>query len=193
MSAPLENALEVLLSAPATQKSLGFLVGVSQQAVGAMVKEGKISLGGTLQQALIEYCDRLRDQAAGRLGGEVGGLDLVQERAGLAKEQREAQALKNAVARGEYAPIGLLEDVLATACSSVVAEFDSLEGSLRKTAPHLDEKAKETLFAMLAAARNKWIRSTARLVSDALDKASNFGDDDPSPDDLLAMTEDETP
>ena len=179
-----------MLDKPATQKALGDLVGVSQQAIGAMVKEGKITLEGSLAEALITYCERLRDQAAGRLGDEVGGLDLVQERAGLAKEQREAQALKNAVTRGEYAPIGLLEDVLAQACASVVAEFEQLEGTLRKTCPGLDENAKNTIFAIIAAARNKWIRSTTRLISEALEQTPDSDDPDPDYEDILALTED---
>jgi len=179
-----------MLDKPATQKALGELVGVSQQAIGAMVKEGKIAISGTLGQALIEYCERLRDQAAGRLGDGEGGLDLVQERAGLAKEQKEAQALKNAVTRGEYAPIGALEDVLAQACSNVVAEFEQLEGTLRKTCPDLDEQAKTTIFAVIAAARNKWIRSTTRLISESLDQSPNDDDPDPDFEDILALTED---
>jgi hypothetical protein len=66
----------------------------------------------------------LRDQAAGRLGSELGGLDLTQERAALAREQREGQSIKNAVARKEYAPVGLLADVLGMVASAVVDRFD---------------------------------------------------------------------
>lgn len=155
--------------AKATQTVIGQLVGVSQQAISALVNEGKIPASGTIGGLLIAYCERLRDQAAGRAGSESGGLDLVQERAALAREQRIAQALKNDVARGEYAPIGLLTDVLATAGAAVVDRFEQLDGALRKACPDLPDEARTTIMTVIASARNEWIRSTAQLVDRSLD------------------------
>ena len=114
------------LKAPAKQVDVAMVVGVTQQAISAMVKEGKLPADGTLGEVLLAYCERLRLQAAGRMGDELGGLDLVQERAALAREQREGQAIKNAVARKEFAPVGLLADVLGMASSAVVDRFDQL-------------------------------------------------------------------
>lgn len=151
------------------QAELAALVDVSQQAISALMVEGKLPNSGTLGDVLHAYCHRLRDQAAGRMGGEVGGLDLVQERAALAREQREGQAIKNAVARREYAPVGLLSDVLGMASSSVVDRFDQLEGSLRKACPDLPDEAKTTVQQVIAAARNEWIRATSTLVADTVD------------------------
>lgn len=145
------------------------VVGVSQQAISAMMAEGKIPSDGSLGDLLQAYCQRLRDQAAGRLGGEAGGLDLVQERAALAREQRLGQAIKNAVARKDFAPVGLLADVLGMAASAVVDRFDQLEGSLRKACPDLPDDAKTTVQQVIASARNEWIRSTERLVTEAVD------------------------
>ena len=51
--------------------------------------------------AIRAYCAGLREAAAGRGSDEKGGQELVRERALLAREQREAQALKNAIVRGE--------------------------------------------------------------------------------------------
>ena len=157
------------LAAPATQSDVAMVVGVSQQAISAMVNDGKLQTAGTLGEVLQAYCQRLRLQAAGRMGDEVGGLDLVQERAALAREQREGQAIKNAVARKEFAPVGLLADVLGMAASAVVDRFDQLEGALRKACPDLPDDAKTTVQSVIAAARNEWIRSTERLVTDGLD------------------------
>lgn len=144
------------------------VVGVSQQAISAMVKEGKLPFEGRLLgDVLVSYCERLREQAAGRLGdGGTGGLDLVQERAALAREQRIGQAMKNAIARGDYAPIGALADVLGMASSAVVDRIDQLDGSLRKACPDLPEDARATVLQVIASARNEWIRSTAKLVAD---------------------------
>lgn len=166
------------LAAPATQSDVAMVVGVSQQAISALVTEGKLQGDGTLGEVLQAYCQRLRLQAAGRMGDEVGGLDLVQERAALAREQREGQAIKNAVARKEFAPVGLLADVLGMAASAVVDRFDQLEGALRKACPDLPEDAKTTVQSVIAAARNEWIRSTERLVTEAIDAMLAAQDDE---------------
>lgn len=107
------------LSMQGTQTALAELVGVTQPTISNLMTDGKLPATGTLGELLLAYCARLRDQAAGRMG-ENTTLDLVQERAALAREQREGQAIKNAVARREYAPVGLLADVLGMAASSVV-------------------------------------------------------------------------
>jgi phage terminase Nu1 subunit (DNA packaging protein) len=133
------------------------------QSVGLDHKQAAMS------EIRVAYIRRLREQAAGRMGGEMGGLDLVQERAALAREQREGQAIKNAVARREYAPVGLLADVLGMAASAVVDRFDQLEGALRKACPDLPEEAKTTVQQVIANARNEWLRGTAALVADGLD------------------------
>ena len=169
------------LAAPATQSDVAMVVGVSQQAISALVTEGKLQGDGTLGEVLQAYCQRLRLQAAGRMGDEVGGLDLVQERAALAREQREGQAIKNAVARKEFAPVGLLADVLGMAASAVVDRFDQLEGALRKACPDLPDDAKTTVQSVIAAARNEWIRSTERLVTEAIDAMLAAQDEDDTP------------
>lgn len=165
------------LSAPATQSQLAAIVGITQPAISALVTEGKLIFSGTLGDMVQAYCARLRDQAAGRLGSETGGLDLVQERAALARSQRISQDMKNAVARGEYAPIGLLADVLGQASSGVVDRFDQLEGALRKACPTLPDEAKATVMTVIASARNEWIRVTAKLVVDQLDAMEGSDDD----------------
>ena len=145
-----------------------------------MVTDGKLPGTGSLGDVLQAYCQRLRLQAAGRMGDEVGGLDLVQERAALAREQREGQAIKNAVARKEFAPVGLLADVLGMAASAVVDRFDQLEGALKKACPDLPDEAKTTVLRVIAAARNEWVRETAQLVAESLDEmlAADEGDGD---------------
>lgn len=152
-----------------SQAEFAQIVGMSEARVSQLVSDGVLARGDIGQGWLHAYCERLRDQAAGRLGTEIGGLDLVQERAALAREQREGQAIKNAVARKEYASIGLLSDVLGMAGSAVVDRFDQLEGLLRKAAPDLPEEAKTAVMQVIANARNAWIRGTERIVSEAVD------------------------
>lgn len=131
--------------------------------------DGKLPAEGTLGELILAYCQRLRDQAAGRMG-ESMGLDLVQERAALAREQRIGQYIKNGVARKEFGPVGLLADVLGTASSAVVDRFDHLEGVLAKSCPGLPEEAKTAVLTVIADARNEWIKSTAKLVDAAVDE-----------------------
>lgn len=168
--------LEVLMSARVTQEEFGQMVGISQPAVSALMADGTLDREGTAGVWLRRYCHRLREQAAGRLGAESGGLDLVQERAALAREQRIAQALKNDIARGEYAPVGLLADVLGMASSAVVDRFDQLEGALKKACPDLPDEARTTVLQVIASARNEWIRSTARLVAEQIDAMADADD-----------------
>lgn len=168
------------LAQPISQAEFAQVVGVSEARVSQLVSEGVLVRGDIAQAWLVAYCDRLRDQAAGRLGAELGGLDLVQERAALAREQREGQAIKNAVARKEYAPVGVLSDVLGMAASAVVDRFDQLEGVLRKAVPDLPDEAKTAVLKVIANARNEWIRATDRIVTDAVDAMLDLeaGDDD---------------
>lgn len=151
-----------------SQAEFAQIIGVSEARVSQMVSEGLIARGDTAAGWVVAYCERLRDQAAGRLG-ETYGLDLVQERAALAREMREGQAIKNAIARREYAHVGLLADVLGQAASAVVDRFDQLEGTLRKACPDLPDEAKTAVLQVIASARNEWIRATERLVADSVD------------------------
>ena len=157
------------LDALISQAEFAEVVGISEARVSQLMSDGVLTRGETCAEWLIAYCERLRDQAAGR-AGESFGLDLVQERAALAREQRIGQSIKNGVARKEYGPVGLLADVLGTASSAVVDRFDHLEGVLAKSCPDLPEDAKTAVLTVIADARNEWIKSTAKLVDTAVDE-----------------------
>lgn len=177
-----------LLDQPTSQADFAELVGVSEARVSQLMADGVMQRGGTVHEWLLAYCERLRDQAAGRTGDGAGGLDLVQERAALARSQREAQDLKNAVARGEFAPIGLLADVLGRAASSVVDRFDQLEGALRKSCPDISDDVLLAVLGVNAAARNEWLRATARLVDQYIDELAD-ADEEGDPADALGAFE----
>ncbi|MEY2689936.1 MAG: hypothetical protein RL375_4136, partial [Pseudomonadota bacterium] len=126
---------------------------------------------GTLSEWLKAYCERLREQAAGR------GQELTVERSALARSQRIGQDIKNAVAQGTYAPIGLLGDVLAAASAAAVDRFDALPGQLRKACPDLPAEARAAIAKVIASARNEWIRSTSELAVQRLDELAEVLDD----------------
>jgi phage terminase Nu1 subunit (DNA packaging protein) len=150
------------LQATGTQQQLANMVGVSQQAIS----QAGIPTG-PLGQMLLDYCHRLREIAAGR-ASESGGLDLVQERAALAREQRLGLEIKNAALRGEYASVALLAEVLALASQAVAERFEHLPGVLRKSCPELTEPQRDEISAVIASARNEWVNSTAQLVAKSL-------------------------
>ena len=152
------------LYAKATQDQVAVVVGVTQPTISVLISEGKLPSFGSLQEVVHAYCYRLREQAAGRMGSTVGGLDLAQERAALAREQRMGIEIKNAVLRGEYAPIGLLSQVLAIASQSIVERFEQLPSTLKKACPDLPDAAREQVMLVLAAARNEWVRGTSELI-----------------------------
>lgn len=154
-----------------------------------MVSRGVLENGAPLRQWLLAYCGRLREQAAGRIGSESGGLDLAQERAALAREQRRGIELKNAVLRGDYAAVSLLGEVLAATSQAVAERFDHLPGQVRKACPDLPPAAVDQVMTVIAGARNEWVRGTVALVGAGLtpgddddEPALVDGDDEPRPD-----------
>ncbi len=150
-----------------TQEGFAALVGVTQPRVAQLLADGTLQPSGTGALWLLQYCERLREQAAGR------GQELTIERAALAREQRIGQRIKNAVAQGEYAPIGLLADVLAAASSSVVDRFDALTSELARMCPHLDDASRAVVLAVVASARNEWVRSTSSLAPQIVDSLAD--------------------
>ncbi|WP_287917506.1 hypothetical protein [Comamonas sp.] len=164
------------LDAPISQAEFAEMVGLSEARVSQLVSENVITRGDSAHSWLIAYCERLRDQAAGRASLAGGGLDLVQERAGVAREQRIGLAIKNKVARGQFAPVGILADVLGAASSAVVDRMDQVEGQLRKSCPQLSVEAVTTIKRVMGDARNEWIRVTSKLVSDQIDAMAQVDD-----------------
>lgn len=167
----------IYLDQTCTQAEFAELVGVTQPSVSRWLAEGALPPDGTAGEWLLAYCYRLREQAAGRYSGG-GDLDLAQERAALARAQREGIELKNAVLRREFAPVELLAQTLATASTAVAERFDMLPAALRKTCPDLPEAARDTVLAVLAQARNEWVRQTVALVAAGLDVPMPDEDDD---------------
>lgn len=174
------------LNAAMVQAELADLVGVTKQAISAAVTEGKIPAGLTLGETLRAYCARLREQAAGRMGSEVGPLDLAQERAALARSQRHVNEAKLEISRGTYAAVSVLSNVLASASAAVVERFDQLPAQLKRACPDLPDAARAQVMELLANARNEWVRSTEQLVVQEVIQAED-GPEDQDADDEHAQ------
>lgn len=160
---------KVLLD-PVTQEFFSILVGISQPKVSQLLSDGVLTREASAHVWVLEYCARLREQAAGRLVDELSGLSLTAERAALARSQREQQDMKNAVTRGEFAPVALLAEVLAACGASIAATLDAIEGQVRQLVPDLPEPAMQAILATVARARNTAVRETARLIRNELEE-----------------------
>ena len=144
-----------------TQGELAALLGITQPTVSALTTAGKLPAHGTLGELVLAYCTNLREVAAAR--HSEGPLDLAQERAGLAREQRIGVEIKNGVARGEYASVSLLAQVLARASQAVAEHISHLPGRIKTACPALPADALSVVLATIATARNEWVAQTAEL------------------------------
>lgn len=121
------------LAQPCTQERFGQLVGVTRQAIGALLDDDTLQRGETVAAWLLDYCKNLREQAAGR------GMDgeLAFQRAELARVSRERNEIKLAVERREFAAVALLEQVLSTVGRSIAGALEPLHVTLHKRHPEL--------------------------------------------------------
>lgn len=162
------------------QAAFGGLIGVSQQAVSDLVGREVLRKGDTARQWLLAYCEHMRQMAAGR---DPDGL-LSTERARVAKETADKIAMQNAVARREYAPVSMLELVLAEIARQIATRLDSVGPQIRRRCPELPPVALAVLTGELAACREL---CAAACLDDAerIAQAGEDEDDAPADDDTV--------
>lgn len=129
----------------------------------------------------IRYLRKLREEAAGRAAAD-STVDLPTERGLLARAQREGQEIKNAVARGSYAPIEALTDVLSNASQAAVDHFDQIPAGINRVCPDLPQPVRDLIMTEIARARNEMVRKTASLIADTLEDHDIQEDDPITPD-----------
>jgi phage terminase Nu1 subunit (DNA packaging protein) len=129
-----------------TQKDFADLVGLSEARVSQLAADGVLVRGDTFRAWLLAYCERLRDQAAGRLGSTPDGLDLVQERAMLARHQGGIAQMKLAELRGELIRV---DAVRATWAGRIVSTRDALLQIPPRLAPLLAAESSLTTVSQL--------------------------------------------
>ncbi|WP_417272209.1 DNA packaging protein [Celeribacter halophilus] len=94
------------------------------------------------------YCAHLRGTASGR-GGEEHVNTLTAERARLAKEQADAQALKNARARGELIEADAVTREWADVLRGVRARVLAVSSKVRQRLGHLTSEDVAEIDAIL--------------------------------------------
>lgn len=161
-----ESPVEAL-SRRCSQRDFAALVGTSAITTSGLVHRGILRRGATAHAWLLAYIEHLRNVAAGRAAS--GGADLAQERALLTREQREAQAMKNAVAKGTYAPIEVLTATISNAGVIVSDALEALPVRLAQALPDLPPEARKLIADTLDTVRNDVADKLSRL---------DFGDDE---------------
>jgi hypothetical protein len=82
--------------------------------------------------------------------GADEALDLTKERARLASEQADKQAMDNAQRRGEVAPMSYYEEKIESYARQLMAVLNVIPPLIRQTLPHMthiDHARIETIFA----------------------------------------------
>lgn len=138
-----------------TQARFGQLVGITQPAVSGLLMRGVMVAGDTLGNWLLSYCGHIRDIAAGREARpDAKELDPAEQKARLYAAQADKVEMENAVARGELAPVSVLEDVLTRAGTKVSASLDAIPTALKRRLPNLTDADLTIVRRELAKARN---------------------------------------
>ena len=99
-----------LLDQQATQTGVGDLVGASQQAISKHVYAGTLEMGQTYRDWLRQYCEKLRDEAAGR-GGE-DNINLTRARTLDASASAELKMLQIKEKAGDLVPVSEIEPLI---------------------------------------------------------------------------------
>jgi phage terminase Nu1 subunit (DNA packaging protein) len=137
---------------------LADFLGVTSQTISAFANDGKVvrvSRGKyDLRASIQTYVAHLREVAAAR-GGEAGVLDLVQERARLAKEQADQTAMKNAAMRREMLSADEVEREWSDICRKIRSGLLALPSRIRqragldaKTTAEIDREIRDTLTVL---------------------------------------------
>ena len=132
-----------------TQSEFGQLVGITQQAVSDLVRAGVLKPNLTGQAWLHAYCERLREEAAGRAGR------LADARAALDEERRSEIAMRNAAKRRELLSVGVMSEVIARVGRKSRVIFESIIPALRLRFPELSADQLRLIESELARARNE--------------------------------------
>ena len=164
------------LGQPCTQQELADLVGVTQSTISRHVTAGHVPRDGTALEQLRAYLAHLEAEAARHRGDGI--LSLPEERAALARAQREAVEMKNEAMRGEYAPAELLRRVLAITSAAMTPNIDQLAGQIEQAVPDLPEAARAAVLTIITSARAEWIRSTSELADRSLSEPQDDQDAD---------------
>jgi phage terminase Nu1 subunit (DNA packaging protein) len=100
----------LILDQPVTQAVFAGLVGIGQSRVSECISTGVLRDGATVGEWLLQYCDRLRNEAAGRGGDEQGALARARTRE--AEASAELKILQIMEKSGKLVPVDEIQPTL---------------------------------------------------------------------------------
>lgn len=156
----------------AGQNEVAAHLDLSQQAVSQMLAAGILPAGGRgrldLVACRVAYIRHLRGVAAGRASASGDDdLDLVAERARLAKEQADRLAMQNDMTRGAVVPVAEVAAVVGAEYARVRTRLLAIPA---EQAPRIHRcKAPAEVMAVLL-----------EVISEALEELTRDGDGGPS-------------
>ena len=115
---------------PVTQSQFAELVGITQPTVSRLQADGVLPAVLVLGPALLAYCDRLREAAAGRHA--EGGISLATERALLAREQRLNVRSRRLAFDKQLVPLDDMKAVLSTVAAAAAEQFEHMRADMRR-------------------------------------------------------------
>lgn len=152
--------------------ALAGLLGITTRRLGQLHEEGiavKIDRGLYDAAATIQA---MLAHASGKAAGASVELDLDRERARLAKEQADAQELKNAVTRGELLMAADVERTWTDACRQLRSAMLAVTGRVR---------AATTIEAADAAIIDREIRDALTAISGGEDGPGEGAEESSTP------------
>jgi phage terminase Nu1 subunit (DNA packaging protein) len=152
------------INAVQQQKHFAELTSLTSGMVPDLLQRGIITDSQTLKEQVRSYCRYIREIAAGRAG--TGPLSLADERAALAKSQRERIDMQNAITRREYGPVSQIEYSVADTMAQAANMLDAIPGKLRLANDKLTSEDLNIVASVIALVRN----DVANLEIDWLDE-----------------------
>ncbi|MGF7178427.1 hypothetical protein [Azospirillum doebereinerae] len=162
----------------ATQAEIAAHLDITDRTVRDLKKRGVFNADARSQLDLdacrIAYIRHLRERAAGRSSdeAEAEGLDLVAEKARLAKEQADHYAMRNAEARKELVRIGDYTAAAVSVIEMVKAKLMRIPAKVAKS----DAKLKVRIADAVEDALDEL--SLARIAEEAGSDGEGEDDDD---------------
>lgn len=161
----------------ATAKEVASHLDVSDRTIRDLQSRGVLPQAARgaldLDACRIAYIQHLRERAAGRQGeAEPGNLDLVHERARLAKEQADRIASRNAIDRGELVAISAVTQ-------AVVSAIELSKARLMRV-PAIVAKADSGLKERIATAIEDALEDLSAVRVEAVASEGDDGGEDPS-------------
>lgn len=150
---------------PCTQQEFGDLVGISRQAVSEHLANGVMVVGDSAAAWLLDYCDHIREHAAGR--GADGAL--ASNRAEESRLRGELLEIRLAERRGEVVPVTVVGSFIAHIGSQIRDHLQALPVQLKMRCPNLSGEDLKIVETNVSEALN--MAANMSLASlDAMDK-----------------------